>query len=145
MGWPTLMQTPGWVIRIADDPAIRLVARILLTSAYWFSGLAGLFHWKDAVSEERSFHLRPPGLLAALTILVKLVGSALVICDVFLWFGAGMLVVFTAAAMFIAYPFWKKKGAERSFMLIGFCEHLGLIAGFMLAVLVFSAPFHSAN
>jgi hypothetical protein len=35
-----------------------------------------------------------------------------------------------------ACPFWRKRGAERNTLLIGFCEHIGLIVGLVLAAMV---------
>jgi uncharacterized membrane protein YphA (DoxX/SURF4 family) len=56
--------------------------------------------------------------------------------DSFVWLGAAVLGVFTPQAMLIAYPFWRKRGAEHNTLLIGFCEHVGLIAGLVLAATV---------
>jgi transmembrane protein len=74
-------------------------------------------------------------------IVVKIGGSFLVIADSFAWLGAGALGVFTLQAMLIAYPFWRKRvwrkrGAGRNTLLIGFYEHVGLIAGLVLAATV---------
>jgi uncharacterized membrane protein YphA (DoxX/SURF4 family) len=80
-----------------------------------------------------------------LTIVVQLCGSFLVITGILLWLGAAMLCVFTFAAMIIAYPFWRTKGAERVSMLIAFCEHLGLIAGFLLLISALGAPASTGN
>lgn len=135
-----LSETPGWVVAIVDSPAVRVAARVLLTSAYWVSGLTKLLNFKGALAEEASFHLRPPALFAGITIFVQLVGSALVIADYMLWLGAGMLAVFTLAAMIVAYPFWRVAPAQRMMTFTSFCEHLGLIAGFMLATLVSTLP-----
>jgi transmembrane protein len=108
----------------------------VLTAAYWVTGLQQLFGWTDAVAEMRSFALRPAPLITAAVIVVKIGGSVLVIADSFVWLGAGALGVFTLQAMLIAYPFWRKRGAERNTLLIGFCEHVGLIAGLVLTAMV---------
>jgi len=49
------------------------------------------------------------------------------------WLGAGALGVLTAVAMFSANDFWDKAGHERFMALNAFFEHLGLIAGLVLA------------
>ena len=140
MDMAALADTPGWVVAIVDSSAVRTAARVLLTSAYWVSGLTKLLNFKGALAEETSFHLRPPALFAGITIFVQLVGSALVIADYMLWLGAGMLAVFTLAAMIVAYPFWRVAPAQRMMTFTSFCEHLGLIASFMLATLVSTLP-----
>jgi transmembrane protein len=84
----------------------------------------------------RSLALRPAPLITAAVIVVKIGGSVLVIADSFVWLGAEALGVCKLAAMLIGYPFWRKRGAERNTLLIGFCEHIGLIAGLVLAAMV---------
>ena len=116
--------------------AMVYCARVSLTAARWVTGLQQLFGWTDAVAEMRGFALRPAPLITAAVIVVKIGGSVLVIADSFVWLGAGALGVFTLQAMLMAYPFWCKRGAERNTMLIGFCEHMGLIAGLVLAAMV---------
>jgi uncharacterized membrane protein YphA (DoxX/SURF4 family) len=132
----TLLSTPAWVTALVGTPAFRIAADLLLTSAYWLSGVSKLLDWPGALQEERSFGLTPPAVFAALTIAVQLVGSFLVISGVAVWLGAGMLGIFTFAAMIVAYPFWRRTGSERLRMLLTFCEHLGLIAGLMLATIL---------
>jgi uncharacterized membrane protein YphA (DoxX/SURF4 family) len=49
--------------------------------------------------------LHPAGLWAALTILVEIIGPLLILAGRLVWLGAGMLGVFTVAAM-VANAFW---------------------------------------
>ena len=131
-----LQANPGWVDAILDWRWTWPVARVLLTSAFLVSGFTKLFSFGDAVAEQAHFGINPPALFAVLTIVVQLVGSALVISGRWLWLGAGALAVFTALATLIAHPFWEMVGQERFLATNAFFEHLGLIAGFVIAALL---------
>jgi uncharacterized membrane protein YphA (DoxX/SURF4 family) len=52
------------------------------------------------------------------------------------WLGAGALGVLTAVATFVAQPFWALEGPARAIATNGFFEHLGLIAGLVLAAVL---------
>jgi len=133
---PNLIQAnPSWVEAILDWRWTWPLARVGLTSAYWIGGLSKLFNFTDAVAEQAHFGLNPPALFAVLTIIVELAGSALVISGRWLWLGAGALAVFTALATLVAHPFWTMAGHERFLATNAFFEHLGLIAGFVIATL----------
>lgn len=124
---------PRWVRAVLNWRGTWPLARLGLTSAYWVGGLTKLFDFSGAVAEQVHFGIHPPAFFAVLTILTELLGSALVITGRLLWLGAGALGVFTALATLIAHPFWQMAGQERFLATNAFFEHLGLIAGFVLA------------
>ena len=80
--------------------------------------------------------IEPAWLFNALTILVQLGGSLLVILNVRTWLGAGALGVFTALATLMAHRFWTFDGIERVRELNTFLEHLAIIAGFVLVAIL---------
>jgi uncharacterized membrane protein YphA (DoxX/SURF4 family) len=137
VGWMAhrIQANPAWVDAILDWRFTWPLARVGLTSAFWLGGLTKLFDFPGAVAEQAHFGLEPPALFAALTIAVELVGSALVISGIWLWAGAGALAVFTAAATLIAHPYWTMAGHDRFLATNAFYEHVGLIAGFVIAAL----------
>ena len=124
---------PRWVDALLDWRWTWPLCRVALTSAYWVGGLTKLLDWQAAVDEAAGFGLHPAGAAAALTIVVELVGSALVIAGRGVWLGAGALGVFTLLASGLANDFWNREGGEHFTALNGFLEHLGLIAGLVLA------------
>lgn len=130
-----MQANPGWVDTILAWRWTWPLARVGLTSAYVVGGLTKLFNFSGAVAEQAHFGIHPPVLFAVLTIVVELVGSALVISGRWLWLGAGALAVFTALATLIAHPFWTMAGHERFLASNAFFEHLGLIAAFVIAAL----------
>jgi uncharacterized membrane protein YphA (DoxX/SURF4 family) len=125
-------ETPRWVSAILDWRLVRVAARIALTSAYLLGGLTKLFNFAAAIAEQESFGLHPGWLWASLTILVELIGSALVISGRLVWLGAGALGVLTAIASLVANNFWTMQGQARFMATNTFFEHIGLIAAFVL-------------
>jgi hypothetical protein len=49
---------PVWINAVLTTPSLWFIARVGLTAAYWVTGLQQLFGWTDAVAEMRSFALR---------------------------------------------------------------------------------------
>ena len=127
---------PRWVDAVLDWPWTWLLARVGLTGAYIVGGLTKLFNFNAAVAEQAHFGLHPAGLWAALSITVELIGSALIISGRFVWLGTGALGVLTAIATYVANDFWNMAGAARFAAFNSFFEHIGLIAGFVLAALI---------
>jgi uncharacterized membrane protein YphA (DoxX/SURF4 family) len=135
---------PGWVRATLDAEVTFALARLLLTLPYWCSGLAKLLDPLGAVQECAGLGLPAPGLVVALTIVVQLGGSLLVIANRRLWLGAGALAVFTVAATLAAHAFWRVQGAARLAQMNAFLEHLALIAAFALAAVASRRRRHGA-
>jgi uncharacterized membrane protein YphA (DoxX/SURF4 family) len=128
------MTSPAPIRALLRAPAFGPVARVVLTTPYWFAGLYKLTHLQDALGEAGHFGLKPAGLVVALTVVVQLGGSVLLILGRLSWLAAGALAVFTGLATLIAHPYWTVADpAERFHALNTFLEHIGLIGGFMLA------------
>ena len=130
---PAKTDTPRWIGAILSWPWLLPVARIALTSAFLIGGIQKLADFPGAVAEQAHFGLQPAWLWAVAAIIVELAGSALVIFGRWVWLGAGGLGVLTAVAMLTANNFWTMTGHDRFMALNTFFEHLGLIAGFVLA------------
>jgi len=131
------MNTPAPIAVVLKAPALSILARVLLTLPYWWSGLSKLLDVQGAFAEAAHFGLKPVWLVVALTILVQLGGSIALILGRFGWLAAGALGVFTALATLIAHPFWTVADPmERFHAANTFLEHVGLIGGFMLAAIL---------
>ena len=117
-------------------PATAAAARIVLCLPFWWSGLSKLLDFSGGTAEMAALGLEPAWLFNALTILVQLGGSLLVILNRWTWFGAGALGVFTALATVMAHRFWTLDGIERVRELNTFLEHLSIIAGFVLVAIL---------
>jgi transmembrane protein len=133
--------TPAPIASLLRQPWLSLVARLALTLAYWWSGIAKAADFSGALGEASHFGLEPAWLVAASTILVQLGGSALVILGRAAWLGAGALAVFTAIATLIAHSFWTVGDPmERFHEMNTFLEHIALIGGLILAAILAEGP-----
>ena len=131
-----VQEDPRWVDAILDWRWTWLIARIALTGAYLLGGVTKLANFPAAVAEQEHFGLHPGWLWAAMSIVVEIGGPVLVISGRWVWLGAGALGALTAAATFVANDFWNLHGQARFIATNSFFEHLGLIAGFVLAALL---------
>jgi uncharacterized membrane protein YphA (DoxX/SURF4 family) len=112
------------------------IARLGLVIAYLVGGLSKLFDFPGAIAEQAHFGLRPPEVWAILAIIVEIGGSILILCNRFVWFAAGALSVLTAIATLVAENFWTMQGHARFVAMNALLEHIGLIAGFIMASLL---------
>lgn len=124
--------------RVLRGDLAHLVARVLLCSAFIASGVIKLLDIPGATAEVRGLTgLEPANVFAWLVIATQLGGSALVVAGGrWLWVGAVMLAGFTFVATILGHPFWSKTGVPQVRDLTTFLEHMGLIGGFVLAVLL---------
>lgn len=128
---------PAPIATLLANRRFGTAAAVLLTLPYWSSGIAKLADWNGALAEAGHFGLQPAALVAALTILVQLGGSLLVIAARQAWLGAGALGVFTALATLVAHPFWSIADPVARFHERNtFLEHAGLIGGLILAAIL---------
>ena len=133
----TILKPLDRVIRLfLQAPVTATATRIVLCLPFWWSGLNKLLDFSGGTAEMAILGLEPAGLFNALTILVQLGGSLLVILNRWTWLGAGALGAFTALATMLAHQFWTLEGIERVRELNTFLEHLAIIAGFVLVSMV---------
>jgi len=134
---------PAFVGAVLRAPAFHVLARIALTSAYWWGGIAKLLDYPAALAEAQHFGLEPAPLVVIATILVELGGSLLLIMGRWAWLAAGALGVFTAVATLVAHAFWTMDDpVERFHALNTFLEHIGLIGGLALAAVLAEVERH---
>lgn len=129
---------PDLQIEWVGHPAILLVLRTVLVSAFLVSAVTKIRDFAGATGEVRGLTgLEPAAFFAALVIAVQLGGAILVIAGgSAMWIGAAMLAGFTLFATIAAHGFWRSEGTERVRDLTTFFEHMGLIAGLCLAVVL---------
>lgn len=127
---------PRWVDAILEWRWTLRLARIGLLSAFFVGGLTKLSDFGAAAAEQEHFGLHPGWLWAAFAIGVEIIGPLLILSGRFVWLGAGALGVLTAIAIYVANDFWNLEGAARFAAFNSFFEHIGLIAGLVLAALI---------
>jgi uncharacterized membrane protein YphA (DoxX/SURF4 family) len=130
------LEKPAWVAALLEPGAVRFLIRFALVSSYLVGGLTKVSGFSSAVAEQAHFGLHPPALWAVLAIIIELGASTLLLLNRFVWLAAGGLGVLTAVAMLVANNFWTMEGHARFMALNSFFEHLGLIAGLVLATIL---------
>lgn len=124
--------TPNWVAKILESDALWHVSRLLITFMYWYAGLGFLFDFTGAQATMGAFGFHPVWLVAALTLGTQLIGSALIIADRYVWFGAGMLGVFTLLTIPLTHDFWNMTGIEAIQAKLESEEHLTVVGGLII-------------
>jgi transmembrane protein len=134
---PAILEPLDRIIRLfLQAPVTAAATRVMLCLPFWWSGLSKLFDFSGGTAEMAALGLEPAWLFNALTVLVQLGGSLLVILNRWTWLGAGALGVFTALVTVLAHQFWTLEGIERVREMNTFLEHFALIAGFVLVAMI---------
>lgn len=142
---PSDTSAGNWMgTQLLDDvlrsPATAVAARVVLCLPFWWSGINKLVDFSGGTAEVTALGLPAPALFNALTVLVQLGGSALVIANVWTWLGAGALGVFTVIVTLLAHQFWALQGSAHIEQLNVFLEHLAIVAGFVLVSILGARP-----
>jgi transmembrane protein len=117
---------------ITGSRAFGFVARAVLTSMFWLSGIAKLADFNGGVAEMAHFGLEPAQFFNIVTAATQIVGSALIIANRWTWLGAAMLAVFTALTIPIAHAFWTMEEPMRTIEFHVVMEHITLIGALMV-------------
>ncbi|MDM9627817.1 DoxX family protein [Rhizobium sp. S152] len=116
---------------VTSHPA-RRIALILLCAPYLTSGVHKLVDFDAGIAEMANYGLTPSAPYAAVTIVIQILFSILVITGFCRWLGALGLAAFTIAASLVADPFWHTTSARFFAGLQAFVEHIALAGGFLL-------------
>lgn len=108
------------------------LARIVLTFAFWGSGLSKLIDFQGGVAEMAQFGLEPAVAFNIATIIVQIGGSLLVILNRWTWLGGGALAVFTALTIPLVHHFWSMEEPMRTMEFHVAMEHITVIGGMMV-------------
>lgn len=116
----------------ATAPWVQTLALLCLCAAYLQGGIGKARNFAGAVVEVRSLGLAPAAPIAAATLVLQLLASALILSGWYRWLGALALAGFTALAALLADRFWAAPPAERQRSANAFFEHWGLVGGMLL-------------
>jgi transmembrane protein len=119
-------------MQLLDQGWFALLARVVLTFAFWGSGLAKLISFREGAAEMAMFNLPLPEMMNVLTIITQLGGSLLIIINRWTWLGAGALAVFTALTIPLVHHFWSKQGADAVTAFHTATEHVTVIGALMI-------------
>jgi transmembrane protein len=133
---PCTADTPSVIARVLDNAIALLVARVAVTLPFLVGGFSKLFDWHGAEAEMLHVGLHPAWAFNVASLLIELVGSALIILNRKVWLGAGALGVFTFIATLLAHRFWELSGDARTMQMNSFFEHWTICAAFVLVTVV---------
>ena len=124
---------PRPIQQILDSDFTWIACRLLITFMFWYGGVGFLLNFTPSIPILNVLGTSPTWLLPAVTILVLLAGSVLVILDRYLWLGAGMLATFTVLTIPLVHAFWKMTGDAAVAARLESEEHLAVI-GALIAI-----------
>jgi transmembrane protein len=127
---------PTSIANLLDHRWFTVLARVVLTFAFWGSGLSKLIDFQGGVAEMASLGFEPAPLFNIAVLIVQLGGSLLVILNRWTWLGAGALAVFTALTIPLVHDFWSMQGEEAMVHFFFATEHVTVIGGLMLAAIL---------
>jgi uncharacterized membrane protein YphA (DoxX/SURF4 family) len=119
-------------MRMLGGVTVRWLALLALCSAYLQGGFDKATDFAGAIAEMQHFGLAPAAPLVALTIVVEVGASLLILAGIQRWAGALVLAGFTLMATLVANRFWEMVPPARFMAENGFFEHIGLVGGFVL-------------
>ncbi|MEO8882911.1 MAG: DoxX family protein [Devosia sp.] len=129
--------TPNFIDKILKSDWLWHGSRLLITFMYWYAGIGFALDFQGAQLAMASAGIQPLWVVAALTILVEIGGSLLIIFDRMVWLGAGALGVFTILTIPLVHHFWTMTGMQALQARLESEEHLTVIGG-LVAVSVLS-------
>lgn len=129
---PSESQMSALIDSITGSRTFGFLARTLLTSMFWLSGIAKLADFNAGVGEMAHFGLEPAAFLNIAVAATQLIGSALIIAGRWTWLGAGMLAVFTALTIPIAHNYWTLQEPIRTIEFHVVMEHITVIGALMV-------------
>ena len=125
---------PRFIATILECRNVSLAGRIILTCMFWESGFEKVLDWNRGVAEMTRFGFQQPELINGATLVVQLLGSALVIWGPYYWLGAGMLAVFTLLTIPLVNPFWGDvPEPKKTLNMISAIHNLSYCGGLLLA------------
>ncbi|WEZ83965.1 DoxX family protein [Rhizobium sp. 32-5/1] len=123
---------PSLIETLVASRSFGFVARTVLTSMFWLSGLAKLIDFNGGVAEMAHFGLQPAALFNVAVIVTQIGGSALIIANRWTWLGAGALAIFTALTIPIAHTFWTMQEPMKTLEFYVVMEHITVIGALMV-------------
>jgi putative oxidoreductase len=124
----------------SDVSYLILLARVLLSSPFLYSGVDKCWRWSVAQREVAASGLPWPTLLHLVTVLVQLGGGLSLSLGIEARIGALLSLLFLIPVTVMYHPFWKRSGAELVAEADHFLSNLAIIGGLLVIVALGSGP-----
>jgi putative oxidoreductase len=113
-----------------------LLARILLSLPFLYSGVDKCVRWEAARREVAASGLPWPTLLHLVTVVVQLCGGLSLFLGIEPRLGALLLSLFLVPVTALYHPFWNRSGADFVAEADHFLSNLAIIGGFVAVLAV---------
>ncbi len=124
--------TPKLIDDILKSDWLWHLSRVIITFMYWYAGIGFALNFGGAQQAMASTGIQPLWFVAALTILVEVGGSLLIIFDRLVWLGAGALGVFTLLTIPLVHHFWNMAEPAATSARLESEEHLTVVGGLII-------------
>jgi putative oxidoreductase len=124
----------------SDASYLILLARVLLSSPFLYSGVDKCWRWSAAQREVAASGLPWPTLLHLVTVVVQLGGGLSLLLGIEARLGALLLLLFLIPVTVMYHPFWKRSGADLVTEADHFLSNLAIIGGLLVIVALGSGP-----
>ena len=124
----------------SDASYLILLARVLLSSPFLYSGVDKCWHWSAAQREVAASGLPWPTLLHLVTVVVQLGGGFSLLLGIEPRLGALLLLLFLIPVTVMYHPFWKRSGADLVTEADHFLSNLAIIGGLLVIVALGGGP-----
>jgi putative oxidoreductase len=124
----------------SDVSYLILLARVLLSSPFLYSGVEKCWRWSAAQREVAASGLPWPTLLHLVTVVAQLGGGLSLLLGIEPRLGALLLLFFLIPVTIMYHPFWKRSGAELVVEADHFLSNLAIIGGLLVIVALGSGP-----
>ena len=124
------MFDPGDIL----SSALTLLARVLLSLPFLYSGIDKCRHWTAAQREVAASGLPWPTLFHLITVLVQLGAGLSVLIGLEARVGALLLCLFLIPVTVMYHPFWKRSGPDLVAEADHFLLNLAVIGGLLMVV-----------
>jgi putative oxidoreductase len=111
-----------------------LVARVLLSSPFLYSGIDKSWRWSAAQREVAASGLPWPTLLHLVTVLVQLGGGLSLALGIEARLGALLLMLFLMPVTIMYHPFWKRSGADAIAEADHFLSNFAIMGGMLMII-----------
>jgi putative oxidoreductase len=121
---------------MSDASYLILLARVLLSSPFVYSGVDKCWRWDAAQREVAASGLPGPTLFHIVTVLVQLGGGLSLLLGIEARLGALLLLLFLMPVTVMYHPFWRRSGAEFATEADHFLSNLAIIGGLLVIVAI---------
>lgn len=111
---------------------IPLLVRCIIGFCFIFAGICNLYYFDKKVKVIEGRRLPYPKIIFWIGFIMQCLGAICLIFNIYLFYGALLLIVFTLLASLIFHDFWNAEGDSYRLKMQGLVSNLNITAGLIL-------------